>query len=429
MIQSSSTINLTEYSSISKAAERRATPVVLKLVESLFDSCFLVKSVSDDINESIRTDPPLTPNISKMDSLANLSNLKNTTIGASIDTTDSTSSLDYCSYQNLTTIYEQIKKQKTTKEILRQRQGFKLKLHACVPDLCQFTDLVQIAQADFNQTSTYYRCKLADTREIVTLKVTLKRQLLSVSSIFQAFKERQILSNFKHPYIANLACCFQTEKRLFEVLNIDGVTSLKEELDTNGRLQADECIILAGQIGLAIAALHEKEFSCGELNQNRIIIDSDGNAVLADFILKPQTEDQIKYKTKDWINLGNLLQSCLVDRPDLMTIIDDQDEDSTLSETISKLNWNQLDSLIDALKSLTVDHRNCLGFGIQELFDHPVFEGVDLNKLKSKQISVLNFAQPPLSSSITKQTAYFEGDSPRAGLYGFNSWSYRNITI
>src|SRR3989338_429050 len=87
-----------------------------------------------------------------------------------------------------------------------------------------------------------------------------------------------------HPFIVSLHFAFQTEKKLFFVLDYLPGGSLWYALRENaGPFSEDVVRFYAAEILLALAALHSMNVVYRDLKLENILLDSEGHLVLTDF--------------------------------------------------------------------------------------------------------------------------------------------------
>ena len=218
-----------------------------------------------------------------------------------------------------------------------------------------------------------------------------------------------------HPFIVSLHFAFQTEKKLFFVLDYLPGGSLWFALRENCGPFSEEVVkFYAAEILLALAALHSMNVVYRDLKLENILLDSEGHLVLTDFGLSARMKPNkriVSYsgspaylapeilsdtgreghgKSVDLWSLGVLLHVMLTlktpfwsdDIRDLFVQIRSSPID--LSPFESALSKEAMALLRGLLERDVAKRLGCGGEGIAELFDHPFFAGVDWDLVLGK---------------------------------------------
>ena len=103
--------------------------------------------------------------------------------------------------------------------------------------------------------------------------------------------ERKVLESIQHPFIVNLRYAFQTETKLYLVMDYIAGGELFQRLDTipSHQLNYNDCKFYAAQLVLAIEHLHSQSIIYRDLKPENVLLDTAGNIVLTDFgFAKPE---------------------------------------------------------------------------------------------------------------------------------------------
>lgn len=103
-----------------------------------------------------------------------------------------------------------------------------------------------------------------------------------------ALTERNILAMTDHPFIVKLHYSFQTNDKLFLILDFCPGGDLSELLTKQRRFKEEIAKIYLCEIILAIEVLHKKDIIFRDLKPDNIILDKDGHALLTDFGLSKE---------------------------------------------------------------------------------------------------------------------------------------------
>jgi ribosomal protein S6 kinase beta len=120
------------------------------------------------------------------------------------------------------------------------------------------------------------------TRRLYAMKVLNKQRVLQKEQVAYAMGERNVMSKLDHPYLVTLRFAFQTNHRLFLVMDyIEGGhlwTHMK-----SGFLAEAVARIFAAEMVLALMHLHELGIAHRDLKPENILLDSDNHCRLTDF--------------------------------------------------------------------------------------------------------------------------------------------------
>jgi serine/threonine protein kinase len=127
--------------------------------------------------------------------------------------------------------------------------------------------------------------------QIYALKSLKKSKLKEVKHVEHTKTERKILEIIHHPFIVSLKFAFQTEKKLYIVMDCYNGGELFIHLKRRRFKEVDARFYL-GQILLAIEFLHSKKIIYRDLKPENIVLDKNGYIKLTDFgLAKENIED------------------------------------------------------------------------------------------------------------------------------------------
>eukprot|EP00929_Paragymnodinium_shiwhaense_P092832 TRINITY_DN5284_c0_g1_i2.p1 TRINITY_DN5284_c0_g1~~TRINITY_DN5284_c0_g1_i2.p1 ORF type:complete len:360 (+),score=88.43 TRINITY_DN5284_c0_g1_i2:184-1263(+) len=124
------------------------------------------------------------------------------------------------------------------------------------------------------------------------LKIMKKSEVIRLKQVEHVKAELSILSLIHHPFIVNLLCSFQDEKRLFILLEFVNGGELFSHLRKEGRLPNDDARFYAGEIVLAFEYLHQQTIVYRDLKPENLLIDSEGHMKITDFGFAKIVEDR-----------------------------------------------------------------------------------------------------------------------------------------
>jgi len=124
--------------------------------------------------------------------------------------------------------------------------------------------------------------------ELYAMKVLTKAKIFGNNLVRYAKTERDVLSYTKHPFIVGLNYAFQTETKLFLILDFCPGGDLGRVLQREGRLNEERARKYLCEVLMAIEALHKRDIIFRDLKPDNVVIDTDGHACLTDFGLSKE---------------------------------------------------------------------------------------------------------------------------------------------
>ena len=169
------------------------------------------------------------------------------------------------------------------------------------------------------------------------MKIQSKHKIISNNLVKYAQTERNVLSYIEHPFIVNLNYAFQTNEKLYLIMEYCEGGDLSQVLKLEGKFTEARAKIYAAEVLLAIQSLHKRDIIFRDLKPDNVVIDSQGHAKLTDFGLsKEGVQDNTEArsfcgslaylapemlkrsghgKSVDWYLFGVLLYEMLVGDP------------------------------------------------------------------------------------------------------------------
>jgi len=134
-----------------------------------------------------------------------------------------------------------------------------------------------------------------DTGRLYAMKVISKDEVMKHNAVKHTMAERNILRKIDHPFIVTLNYSFQTEDKLYMVLDYISGGELFYHLSDAERFDEDRARFYTAQITLALGYLHSQNIVYRDLKPENLLLDMNGNICLTDFGL-----------CKENIGIGNL---------------------------------------------------------------------------------------------------------------------------
>jgi serine/threonine protein kinase len=256
-------------------------------------------------------------------------------------------------------------------------------------------------------------CKQS-TQEVFAMKVLRKEAIIAGNQVQHTKAERNILQEVDNPFIVKLHYAFQTQGKLYLILDYVRGGELFYQLKQEGLFSEDRVRLYTAEIILALQHLHEKNIIYRDLKPENLLLDIEGHIMLTDFglskeavtrkngartfcgtpeYLAPEILRGVGHgKAVDWWSLGTLMFEMLTGLPPFYS-----QNRKVMFERILKAELTfpshirpDARNLLTAL--LTRDPDKRLGSGPNDAWDirnHPFFVSLDWNKVYSRDYKPL----------------------------------------
>uniref|UniRef100_A0A674J6D6 non-specific serine/threonine protein kinase n=1 Tax=Terrapene triunguis TaxID=2587831 RepID=A0A674J6D6_9SAUR len=286
-------------------------------------------------------------------------------------------------------------------------------------DPAQFELLKVLGQGSFGKVFLVRKIIGPDAGQLYAMKV-LKKASLKVRDRVRTKMERDILVEVNHPFIVKLHYAFQTEGKLYLILDFlrggDVFTRLSKEV----MFTEEDVKFYLAELALALDHLHSLGIVYRDLKPENILLDEAGHIKLTDFGLSKESVDQekkaysfcgtVEYmapevvnrrghnQSADWWSFGVLMFEMLTGTLPFQG----KDRNETMNMILkAKLGMPQFlspeaQSLLRMLFKRNPSNRLAGSDGVEEIKRHPFFSTVDWNKLFRREI------QPPFKPASGK---------------------------
>lgn len=122
-----------------------------------------------------------------------------------------------------------------------------------------------------------------DTGKYYAIKILKKAQIISENMFQKTLAEKTILQQNRHPFLVRLEYAFQTETKLYFVLDFMIGGELFNHLRREGRFPEARAKFYAVCITLGMGFLHDNNYIYRDLKLENVLLDEKGYAVLTDF--------------------------------------------------------------------------------------------------------------------------------------------------
>uniref|UniRef100_A0A671LB57 non-specific serine/threonine protein kinase n=1 Tax=Sinocyclocheilus anshuiensis TaxID=1608454 RepID=A0A671LB57_9TELE len=297
-------------------------------------------------------------------------------------------------------------------------------------DTRQFELCKVLGQGSFGKVFLVKKITEPDAGQLYAMKV-LKKATLKVRDRMRTKMERDILVEVNHPFIVKLHYAFQTEGKLYLILDFLRGGDLFTRLSKEVMFTEEDVKFYLAELALALDHLHGLGIIYRDLKPENILLDNDGHIKLTDFGLSKESIDHenkaysfcgtVEYMapevvnrrghthSADWWSYGVLMFEMLTgtlpfqgkDRKETMTMI-----------LKAKLGMPQFlspeaQSLLRNLFKRNPGNRLGAGpDGVEEIKRHSFFSTIDWNKLYRKEVT------PPFKPVIQRpdDTFYFDSE-------------------
>mmetsp|Transcript_5320 Transcript_5320/g.5276 ORF Transcript_5320/g.5276 Transcript_5320/m.5276 type:complete len:510 (+) Transcript_5320:194-1723(+) len=197
-----------------------------------------------------------------------------------------------------------------------------------------FQAIQQIGKGSFGEV---FLVEKKDTHEYFAMKILRKNKVMGQNIVKYAMTERNVLSYMRHPFIVGLKYAFQTQNKLFLILDYCPGGDLGSHIAREKRFSETRARIYLCEILVALEELHKRDIIFRDLKPDNVVLDSEGHAMLTDFGLSKEgvldnfsaksfcgsvaylAPEMLKRqghgKAVDWYLLGVLLYEMLVGIP------------------------------------------------------------------------------------------------------------------
>jgi serum/glucocorticoid-regulated kinase 2 len=295
-----------------------------------------------------------------------------------------------------------------------------------------------------------------DDGKIYAMKILKKKTVEQKKQYSHISTEKNVLIAMKDdPFFVKIHYSFQTETKLYFVLDYCPGGEMFSILQKRHRLTEGEARFYAAQLVLAIEAMHRKHILYRDLKPENVLIDADGYIKITDFGLSKLNMDKSDTKTIcgtpeylapevirkvgynrpiDWWTLGSFIYEMLVGSPPFYLSNREQ-----LFEKIKFVNPSypyylstSVRRLLEQLLEKNPEKRLGTKDGSAEIKKHPWFSGINWHDFLEKKIPAplqphcdQNFGLNNFSSEFTDLPPdSIEASNENNGLKNFTGFTW-----
>ncbi|XP_011860408.1 PREDICTED: ribosomal protein S6 kinase 2 beta [Vollenhovia emeryi] len=285
-----------------------------------------------------------------------------------------------------------------------------------------FELLKVLGQGSFGKVFLVRKVVGKDSGTLYAMKV-LKKATLKVRDRVRTKMERNILVDVEHPFIVRLHYAFQTEGKLYLILDFLKGGDLFSRLSKEVMFTEDDVKFYLAELALALDHIHKLGIIYRDLKPENILLDTEGHISLTDFGLSKQPLDDskaysfcgtVEYMapeivnrkghtcTADWWSFGVLMFEMLTGALPFQGT----NRKETMTQILkAKLGMpHNLSTEAQALLRVLFKRNpaNRLGSGgVDEIKSHIFFATIDWDALYKKEI------RPPFKPAVREDDAFY----------------------
>ncbi len=133
--------------------------------------------------------------------------------------------------------------------------------------------------------------RVRKNRQVYAMKFISKKMVHKRNNVASMKAERDIMARIDHPFLVSLKCAFQTDSKLFLVMEFLAGGELFFHLSKQGLLKEDTAQFYMAEIVLALEHLHSLGIIHRDLKPENLLLGSDGHVRLTAFGLAKEVEE------------------------------------------------------------------------------------------------------------------------------------------
>ena len=286
------------------------------------------------------------------------------------------------------------------------------------------------------------------TGRIFAIKALKKSVVCEDDDVECVLNEKKVLA-LEHPFLVSLFGCFQTQDRLFFVMEFVSGGDLMFQIQRSRKFSEQRSKYYGAEIILALNFLHKNYILYRDLKLDNILLAQNGHIKIADFgmcknirqklastfcgtpdYIAPEILKEQDYGTAvDWWSFGVLLYEMLSGQPPFEADNEDELFESIICDEVLYPAWMTNDAVAICDQFLTKNPNDRLGGNVGPTTDpatgkvtdkwdlacetkiqsHPFFRDVDWQRIETRQI------RPPFLPRVrnSKDTANFDSEFTR----------------
>ncbi|CAB1338544.1 unnamed protein product [Coregonus sp. 'balchen'] len=160
-------------------------------------------------------------------------------------------------------------------------------------DPSQFELLKVLGQGSYGKVFLVRKIRGSDRGQLYAMKV-LRKATLKVRDRVRSKMERDILAEVNHPFIVKLHYAFQTEGKLYLILDFLRGGDLFTRLSKEVMFTEEDVKFYLAELALALDHLHSLGIIYRDLKPENVLLDEEGHIKITDFGLSKEATDHDK---------------------------------------------------------------------------------------------------------------------------------------
>ncbi|XP_003386485.1 PREDICTED: calcium-independent protein kinase C [Amphimedon queenslandica] len=254
--------------------------------------------------------------------------------------------------------------------------------------------------------------EMKNSDRVYAIKV-LRKDVIQDDDIECVLTEKRVLAlACRHPYLTSMHSCFQTEERLFFVMEYVNGGDLMFQIQRVRKFDEDRARFYSAEIILALLFLHNVGIIYRDLKLDNVLLDSDGHVKVADFgmckenikdgrltstfcgtpdYIAPEILEEKDYGSSvDWWALGILMYEMMAGQPPFEADNEDELFEAIRNDEVLYPVWlsREANSILRGFLTKNPARRlGCQpGIGERQIKIHAFFRTIDWEKLEKRQI-------------------------------------------
>lgn len=132
-----------------------------------------------------------------------------------------------------------------------------------------------------------------DSGKLFAMKSLRKEEMIEQGQVQNVKTEKKVLQHLNNPFLVKLSYCFQTNDKIFLVMDFLRGGELFTHLRKSTRFEEHRAKFYGAQLLSALQHLHSMDYIYRDLKPENVLLDEEGNIALTDFGLAKKIDNQM----------------------------------------------------------------------------------------------------------------------------------------